>query len=122
MWVAMRLSFQLAFALLLTPGLGAVPLPGYLFALLFGFGTGGMSACYSALAGDSFKGPTFAVIMGFIEISYALGGVVGPSLAGFAFDLTGSYLLPFSLDILLLFTAIFVSLLIRQAGPASREG
>ena len=73
--------------LLLTPGLGAVPLPGYLFALLFGFGTGGMSACYSALAGDSFKGPTFGVIMGFIEISYAMGGVVGPSLAGIAFGL-----------------------------------
>ncbi len=100
--------------LLLTPGLGTVPLPGYLFALLFGFGTGGMSACYSALAGDNFKGPTFGVIMGFIEISYALGGAVGPSLAGFAFDLTESYLLPFSLDILLLLTAVIVSLLIRK--------
>lgn len=114
------ISIMAVVLLLLTPGLGAVPLPGYLFAVLFGFGTGGMSACYSAFAGDSFKGPTFGVIMGFIEISYALGGVVGPSLAGIAFDLMGSYLLPFSLDIVLLSAVIFVSFFVHRAAPASR--
>ena len=118
---ATSVSIAAVVLLLLTPGLGAVPLPGYLFAVLFGFGTGGMSACYSAMAGDSFKGPTFAVIVGFIEISFALGGVVGPPLAGFAFDFMGSYLLPFTLDILLLIAVIFAVSFIYKAAPASRE-
>ena len=38
----------------------------------------------------------FGVIMGFLEICFGVGGVIGPPAAGFIFDQTGSYLVPFS--------------------------
>ena len=43
--------------LLLIPYFGGGILPGYAFALVYGIGIGAMSACYSALAGDWFRGP-----------------------------------------------------------------
>ncbi len=96
--------------LLLIPPLGGGFLPGYLFALIYGIGIGGMSACYSALAGDCFEGPTYGVIIGFMEICYGLGGVVGPPLAGLMFDYTGSYFVPFAVIIAAMIGSIFLAL------------
>jgi sugar phosphate permease len=96
--------------LLQIPRLGAAPFPGYLFAVIFGFGGGGMSACFSALVADTFKGPSLAVIMGILGVSYGAGGALGPPLAGYTFDMVGSYTVPFSLIVLALFAMIFLSL------------
>ncbi|MBI3127696.1 MAG: MFS transporter [Candidatus Tectomicrobia bacterium] len=85
----------LAFLLLL-PAIGGGVANGLLYALIYGIGFGAISTCYSALAGDCFEGPTYGVIVGFLEICYGLGGVVGPPLAGLMFDLTGSYAIPFT--------------------------
>ena len=74
--------------LILIPYFGGGILPGYAFALVYGVGIGAMSACYSALAGDCFGGRTYGVIIGFMEICYGLGGVVGPLFAGFMYDYT----------------------------------
>jgi MFS family permease len=63
---------------------------------MYGVGIGGIATIFASLAGDLFEGPSLGVIMGFLEISFALGGTVGPVFAGFAFDITGSYLLPFA--------------------------
>jgi MFS family permease len=96
--------------LLLAPGLGLAPLPGYLFAFIFGFGTGGMTTCFSALAADNFKGPSFAVVMGMLGIFYGIGGAIGPPLAGYTFDFVGSYTVPFLMIVLTLFLMILISL------------
>ncbi len=102
--------------LLIMPSLGGGLVLAYLFTLIYGVGLGGMSACGSALNGDIFEGPTFAVIVGFVEICYGMGGVVGPPLAGVMFDLTGSYVIPFSLIVATLLMSVFFSLwLHRQA-------
>ena len=69
-----------------------------------------MSACFSALVADTFKGPSLAVIMGILGISYGAGGALGPPLAGYTFDVVGSYTIPFSLIVLVLFVMIFISL------------
>ncbi|MEE9274594.1 MAG: MFS transporter [bacterium] len=108
--------------LLLLPSLGGGPLAGYSFALVYGLGLGGMSACYSALSGDCFEGPSFGVIMGFMEISYALGGVIGPLFAGFMFDTTGSYFIPFSLIIASMIACIFISLWLQGITEKRKSG
>ncbi|MBI3025377.1 MAG: MFS transporter [Candidatus Tectomicrobia bacterium] len=89
-------------------------LNGLLFALLFGIGFGAMSSCYSALSGDCFEGPAYGVIVGFLEICYGLGGVVGPPLAGLMFDLTGNYYVPFSVVSLGMVGAIFLGLFLQR--------
>lgn len=100
--------------LMALPALGGGVANGLLFALLYGIGLGGMSACYSALAGDCFEGPTYGVIMGFLEICYGVGGVLGPPLAGMMFDLTGSYLVPFGVIAGCMGGTIFIGLFLQR--------
>ncbi|MFC1491656.1 MFS transporter [Nitrospinota bacterium] len=106
--------------LLLIPRLGFAPFPGYAFAVIFGFGSGGMTTCFSAMAADTFKGPSLATIMGILQVAYGLGGALGPPLAGYTFDVTGSYTAPFSLIVLALFVMIFVSLFAYKRLPRGR--
>ncbi|MEK6712280.1 MAG: MFS transporter [Nitrospinota bacterium] len=106
--------------LLLLPALGGGIANGLLYALLYGAGVGAMSACYSALAGDCFEGPTYGVIIGFLEICYGLGGVVGPPLAGLMFDLTRSYAVPFSVIAACMVACIFIGFFL-QPEPGRRK-
>ncbi len=108
------------FILLLVPALGGGILPVYLFILLFALGGGGMSSCYSALAGDCFEGPSYGVIIGFVQLPYGLGGVIGPPVAGLMFDYTRSYQVPFSALILALLCAVFLALWLHRAGVPAR--
>ena len=110
------------FILLLAPALGGGVLPVYLFVLLFALGGGGMSSSYSALAGDCFEGPSYGVIIGFVQLPYGLGGVIGPPFAGVVFDYTRSYQVPFSALILALLCAVFLSLWLHRAGAPARAG
>ena len=110
--------------LLFLPVWGGGLLLAYIFAVIYGIGIGGMSSCGSALGGDIFEGPTYAVIVGFTEIAYGMGGVIGPPFAGYYFQFTGSYVVPIILIILLILISIPVVLHLqktlgpRQAGDA----
>ncbi len=100
--------------LLLIPVLGMPSVSGYAFAIIFGFGTGGMSTCFSAMTADAFKGSSLATVMGILEIFYGAGGVIGPPLAGYAFDFMGSYIIPFSLIALAVLMVVFISIFLFQ--------
>ncbi|MED5580431.1 MAG: MFS transporter [Nitrospinota bacterium] len=86
----------------------------FLYILIFGIGLGGMTSCYSAMAADSFKGGSFGAIMGFLEIFFGLGGVLGPPFAGFVFDFTGSYLFPFMTIVVGMVVVVFFTLVIYK--------
>lgn len=64
------------------------------FALLFGLFYGGWVAVLPAVVADHFGARNVSGIIGLLYTSVAIGTLVGPSLAGFAFDIRGSYLLP----------------------------
>ena len=64
------------------------------FALSFGLFYGGWVAILPALVMDYFGGRNVSGIIGVLYTSVALGALVGPSAAGFAFDINHSYLLP----------------------------
>jgi len=64
------------------------------FAFAYGVFYGGFVALLPALVMDYFGGRHIGAIIGVLYTSVAVGTLVGPSAAGFAFDLSRSYTLP----------------------------
>ncbi|MDQ2735086.1 MAG: MFS transporter [Pseudomonadota bacterium] len=64
------------------------------FALAYGVFYGGFVAVLPALVTDHFGGRRVSAIIGTLYTSVAFGTLVGPSAAGFAFDISHSYMLP----------------------------
>ncbi|WDZ75264.1 MFS transporter [Ensifer adhaerens] len=69
-------------------------LPLAIFALTFGVVYGGWVAILPAVVMDYFGGRHVGSIIGALYTSVAIGTLVGPSAAGFAFDFSHSYTLP----------------------------
>ena len=64
------------------------------FALLFGLFYGGWVALMPAVVADYFPGRNIGGVLGILSLSIAVGTLVGPSAAGFAYDFSHSYTLP----------------------------
>jgi MFS family permease len=64
------------------------------FAFIFGVFYGGWVAVLPAVVMDYFGGRNVSGLIGILYTSVAFGTLIGPSAAGFAFDLTHSYTLP----------------------------
>jgi len=67
----------------------------YLFAVIFGFGYGGIAPLQSPLIAELFGLSSHGVILGVTEFGVALGETIGPVVAGHIFDITRSYHLAF---------------------------
>ena len=61
---------------------------------VYGVFYGGWVAVLPAVVMDYFGGRNVSGIIGILYTSVAFGTLIGPSAAGFAFDLTHSYTLP----------------------------
>jgi OFA family oxalate/formate antiporter-like MFS transporter len=68
--------------------------PLAVFALAFGVFYGGWVAVLPAVTMDWFGPRNLSAIIGILYTSAAFGTLIGPTAAGFAFDLTHSYALP----------------------------
>jgi MFS family permease len=64
------------------------------FAFAYGIFYGGWVAVLPAVVMDYFGGRNVSAIIGILYTSVAFGTLIGPSAAGFAFDLSHSYTLP----------------------------
>jgi MFS family permease len=64
------------------------------FAFVFGVFYGGWVAVLPAVVMDYFGGRNVSGLIGILYTSVAFGTLIGPSAAGFAFDLSHSYTLP----------------------------
>ena len=64
------------------------------FAFVYGIFYGGWVAVLPAVVMDYFGGRNVSGIIGILYTSVAFGTLIGPSAAGFAFDLSHSYTLP----------------------------
>lgn len=67
----------------------------YLFAVLYGIGIGGRIPLLTALRGDYFGRKAYATIMGLSMLPNNIGMIVAPLFAGYMFDTTDSYFVPF---------------------------
>jgi len=72
----------------------------WLHACCFGATWGARGPAITAKTADLFPGPNLGAILGVITIGTGLGAALGSWMAGWLFDLTGSYDVPFILSIL----------------------
>jgi MFS family permease len=92
---------------------------GLLFpsALLFGFATGGTSILFPAIVGDFFGRRAVGAIFGFVWAIAASAAAFGPLIAGYLYDVTGSYADAFVLSAALNLAAACLALLLKKPTP-----
>ena len=84
------------------------------FVLLYSIAYGGTVVVKTTIIGDYYGRKNFGTIFGANQGLSTFGGIVGPLLAGLAYDMTGSYQLAFtSFAVMMAFTALLISFLKR---------
>jgi MFS family permease len=91
------------------------------FALLFGLGMGGQFSSRPLMVGEYFGVRAFGTIAGAIWLFTLPGQAAGQPVAGYLYDLTGSYALPYGLFIGAYLLATAVLLLLRKPALAPAE-
>jgi MFS family permease len=91
------------------------------FAFVYGVFYGGWVAVLPAVIMDYFGGRNVSGLIGILYTSVAFGTLIGPSAAGFVFDLSHSYTLPILASAAAnIIAAIIVVATSKVAAPASR--
>jgi MFS family permease len=94
------IATYIAMALALTIWLGATAFwPLAIFGFVFGSAYGGWVALLPAVVMDHFGGRNVSGIIGILYTSAGIGTLLGPSAAGFAFDVSHSYTVPILVSI-----------------------
>ncbi len=86
----------------------------YLFAVLYGIGFGGRIPLLTAIRGDYFGRKAFATIMGLSQFPNNIAMIGAPLFAGYMFDTTGSYFIPFTSFAALNFLGALLALFVRK--------
>lgn len=107
-WLSDRIEREIVYlagVVIMVASVGALLLVGtapshwgaYGYAVMLGVGYSVTASLIPAMTSDRFSGPHFGAIVGAGLFGSALGSAAGPWLAGWLFDVTGSYVLPFGL-------------------------
>jgi len=67
----------------------------YLFAVVYGFGYGGLVTMVTVLAGDIFGTRNIGAILGSLTAFFILGAAIGPMVGGFIYDISNGYFAAF---------------------------
>ncbi len=94
------------------------PWMGFLFAGLFGLGIGTAGPVFFTTVADFFQGRHFGSIQGTVVLGFSLGGAIGPWLAGFLHDKTGTH----SATFLILVGSLLLSALLMELVAHARQG
>ena len=90
----------------------------YLFSVIFGFGYGGMATLISPTIAELFGLSSHGVILGITMFGIAVGEGISPVIAGYIFDIAGSYNPAFLICAVASVTGLILVLLLK---PAHRE-
>jgi len=85
----------------------------YIFAALIGFNFGGNFALFPAATADSFGSENVGLNYGFVFMSYGVGGIVGPVLAGAVQDAELSFLYAFIPAAVMCFIAAILAIIYK---------
>ena len=88
--------------------------PLYVSAALFGISYGGVTALFPALVGDFFGRFAVGEIVGFVFALAGAPAAIGPLIAGYLFDFTGSYRLAFEMGAALNLVALSLVVFMRK--------
>jgi MFS family permease len=91
----------------------------FLFAVLYGIGFGGRTPVMTALRGEYFGRKAFASIMGLSQFPNNIAMIGAPLFAGYMFDTTGTYLVPFMTFAALSFMGALLMLTVRKPKAAA---
>jgi MFS transporter, OFA family, oxalate/formate antiporter len=92
------------------------------FAFIYGVFYGGWVAVLPAVVMDYFGGRNVSGIIGILYTSVAFGTLIGPSAAGFAFDLTHTYTLPILASAAAnIIAAMIVTIMVRATSARERS-
>ena len=91
----------------------------YLFAVVFGFAQGGTAPQGSPMLARLFGLGSHGLILGVVGVGFRVGAGIGPFVAGYLFDLTGSYRVPFLVCIALTFASLMFTIMLK---PTRRLG
>jgi MFS family permease len=86
----------------------------YISSICYGFGIGVLAPTLPSTYGDLFAGKNLGSIIGFINMGFGIGGAVGPYIAGYIYDVGGSYTAAF---IMVLAVALIQATLMWLASP-----
>jgi predicted MFS family arabinose efflux permease len=92
------------------------------FALVYGVFYGAWVAIIPTIVMDFFGGRSISGIIGALYTSVAFGTLVGPSAAGFAFDASGSYVVPILAGAAANVVAALVTAAAGRAARRERQG
>ena len=86
----------------------------YVFAVIYGIGFGGRVPLMTAIRGEYFGRKAFATIMGLSMLPNNIAMIAAPLFAGYMFDSTGSYVIPFMAFAVLNYAGAFLILFVRR--------
>ena len=89
-------------------------LMAYVFALFYGVGFGGRTPLTTAIRGEYFGRKAFATIMGLSQLPMSLAMIAAPLFAGYMFDTSGTYIVPFTTFAALSFLGAVLMLFVRK--------
>ncbi len=85
----------------------------FFFAFIYGFAHGGLFTVMSPMVAEFFGTGSHGVLFGTVLFSGTIGGSVGPLLAGYIFDVTGSYQAAFIMMTALAFIGFVLIIFLR---------
>jgi MFS family permease len=86
----------------------------YLFIVVFGFFCAGMAASESPLVAGFFGLSSHGLIYGVVHLGFTVGAAAGPFVAGYIFDLTGSYQVAFMVCAVVSIIGIILAAMLRS--------
>ena len=92
-----------------------------LLVFVMAFGNGGSATLVSPMFAELFGMRSHGLILGFCSLINALGGALGPFLAGYIFDTSGSYQWAFTLCAVLCLVALILTLSLKTV-PKQNTG
>jgi MFS family permease len=93
-------TIRIGYVLQLVALLALVAVPSWMVLLgslaTFGIGFGASDTVFTKVIPDVFGVRALGAIMGVLSLGWRFGAALGPAAAGFLYDLTGSYAIPFA--------------------------
>ena len=94
----------------------------YTAAALWGVGYGGWAPLMTALTAELFGLRHMGSILGVVSLSYGLGGMIGPVIAGSAYTEADSYSIAFLIGAVIMFAAAVIVPFLKQPMMVHRNG
>ncbi len=91
----------------------------YFFALIYGLGYGGYTTVQSPLVADYFGLRIHGLIFGMATFAATIGASLGPLIAGWIFDIDGSYNWAFIICAVISITSLILSILLKPVRNSS---